>query len=1107
MKKNECISWEWQVPRLQKVFRIMKLTVFLLLLSVISVFASKSYSQTKVLNLDMKNSTVKEVLRNIEKQSEFVFMYSEKLIDVNREVSVNVKNKKINEVLDELFAGTDVSYKVKDRFILLITPEVTVNDLMAQQQKSVSGKVTDSGGQPLPGVTVVVKGTTQGTVTNADGDYSLTNISEDVTLVFSFVGMRTEEVEVGNQSSIDVTMNVDAVGIEEVVAIGYGTMRKSDLTGSVTRVNLESFRETTTVNIAQSLQGSVPGLNVGQVDQAGQVPEISIRGRSTLSGNTDVLIILDGIIFTGGLQNLNPADIESTDILKDASSKAIYGAQAANGVILITSKKGKISDKPVFNYSGSYTYQSEIPSLTIHDRGDFDNKILAYYYRAGAMLPPDYTQPNPDWDFVGTVGGITGAISDGYLAGTDFNWWDAATQPGFINTHNLSTSGSQKNFTYYWSLGHTNQQNIIINDEFKRNTARINVSNHFFDWFKLGVNTSVSLTDYSGESPSMEQLSALPPVVEPYDAEGNIITAPNGAGNINPFIPTLAKDFDHRNYINANFFADIDIPFVKGLNYLLNYGNNYKWDQKYYSNLYIGESKIGEAYKNNSALYDWTIDNILTYNRLFANKHSLNMTFLAGLRDVNYESTSATGTNFSTLGLIYNKLSLATVQKIESDAWDESYTYQMGRLNYRYDSRYLFTATLRRDGFSGFAKNHKIAYFPSVALAWLLSEEQFMDVGLINLLKIRASWGSNGNLVNRYSSLARVEYYPAYVSGDGGSTLLGQQVNTMANSDLKWETTKGFNLGLDFALFENRLYGNLEYYLTSTFDMLYLVQIPTTTGFSNIMDNIGEIANRGIEVQLGGRIIQKNQFSWDLNFNLSSNKNEIKSLTEIDADGDGKEDDLIASGLFIGESINTIYTYKEDGMVQIGDIAPQGYPAGTYRIADINNDGIYDPNDRVIIGRQEPAYRFGLLNTMKYGNFEFMFFINSIQGGKDGYLGKNMPLDRQDHIARNSFKEHDFWTPWNTDAIWQGGLGQAAISYIQYHDRSFIRLQDVSLSYNLPNNLAGKLGLSRFKAYVSARNLLTITNWIGWDPETGNGINANGLPVLRGYTFGIDLSF
>ena len=409
----------------------------------------------------------------------------------------------------------------------------------------------------------------------------------------------------------------------------------------------------------------------------------------------------------------------------------------------------------------------------------------------------------------------------------------------------------------------------------------------------------------------------------------------------------------------------------------------------------------------------------------------------------------------------------------------------MARINYEYDYKYLITATVRRDGFSGFAKNEKTALFPSVGLGWVMSEEAFLDKEWLNNLKIRASYGTNGNLVDRYSSLAILDTYAAYVFGDGGSTLFGQQVKTLANPNLTWETTTGFNFGLDFAILSNRISGSLDYYRTTTHDLIFNVTIPQITGFDQITSNVGEVANHGIELTLNTEIIQKRDFSWNINFDLSSNKNKIVSLIGLDANGDGQEDDLTASGLFIGQPIKSIYSYESAGMIQLGDDVPSGFFVGTRRIVDQNSDGFIDANDRKIMGHEEPAYRFGILNELNYKDFTFRFFINSIQGGKDGYRSRNM-LDGfgiGDNMRRNNiWNGYDYWTPANPDARYPR-LDQApAVDYIYYGNRSFVRLQDVTLAYHLKKSLVKKIGLERLKVFVSGKNLFTWTDWQGWRP-------------------------
>jgi len=981
-----------------------------------------------------------------------------------------------------------------------------VNIRTSFQESTITGRVTSmSNDEGLPGVNVVEKGTRNGTVTDMNGQYSLT-VSNNATIVFSSVGFTTEEIKVGGRSVIDLSMAEDVQQLQELVVVGYGTQEKSDLTGSVVRADIDAFREAPNVNIAQSLQGSVPGLNIGQTDAAGSNPSISIRGATTINGNQNVLIVVDGIIYTGGLNDLNPNNIESIDILKDPSSMAIFGAQAANGVVLITTKSGQDAGKPIFNLTSSYTTQNPSNQLTVFDRAGFIDKSFDADWEI-SFVPPEYTQLKSDWDYGDIV--TDPELRNGYENGYDYNWWDEATDPGYITAHNLNVSGKTGDVSYFLAGGYTKQKGYIINDEFERITTRINLENAIFDWLKIGAQTFGTFSDYSGDSPSLGPLTVMTPLVRPFDENGEIILNPNGANISNPFLNSEANDFDKRNSLFGNFYLDLDIPFIDGLNYRLNYGHNYRWNRRYNSNEFDNGAS-GGATKTNNSNYDWTIDHIISYKKTFNEIHSLDVTLVAGQRERKFEETYAEGINYNNLRLSYNDLSLAAIQNIFSEAWDESYLYQMARVNYELNYKYLITATVRRDGFSGFARNEKIALFPSLGLGWVISEEGFMDHEWLNNLKIRASYGSNGNLVGRYASLARLVTYPAYVFGDGGSTQFGQQVQNLANPNLTWETTTGLNFGVDFSVLNNKLNGSIDYYTTTTNDLLFQVSIPEITGFDEIISNVGEVANRGLELQLNSEVIKRDDFSWNLNFNLASNRNRIQSLIGLDADGDGEEDDLTASGLFIGESINSIYDYESAGIIQLGDDVPPGFFVGTHRIVDQNGDDFIDPLDRVVVGRQEPAYQFGILNEFNYKQFTFRFFINSIQGGKEGYRGRNM-LDGfgiGDNIRRNNmWREYDYWTPSNPGARYRRLDQSPAVDYIYYGDRSFIRLQDITLAYNFPKSLLDNIGLNNAKLFVSGKNLLTITDWEGWDPETGDGFRNNGRPVMQGVSVGLDVSF
>ena len=485
--------------------------------------------------------------------------------------------------------------------------------------------------------------------------------------------------------------------------------------------------------------------------------------------------------------------------------------------------------------------------------------------------------------------------------------------------------------------------------------------------------------------------------------------------------------------------------------------------------------------------------------------------------------TGADAKLFPRMTLGYNSLELASTQNTSSDAWLETLLYQMYRVNYSYDGRYLVTATVRRDGYSGFSANNKSAVFPSVALGWVLTNEEWFKVPSLDYLKLRAGYGVSGNQTSRYSSLARVNSSIGYIFGDGASSgVMRQELVSMENSNLKWEKTGGLNFGIDFAVLNNRLSGNIEYYKTTTKDLLYAVSIPSITGFTSIMSNVGEIDNHGFEVTLNSTNIKNGDFEWTSSFNLSLNRNEIKKLAGLDNDGDGKEDDLTSSSLFIGESLSAIYDYTVDGIYQIGDDIPEGYNPGNYRIKDINNDGKIDEDDRSIIGRTDPGVRMGLLNTFKYKGISLSFFLNSVLGGDKSYMGKNSfaEIVNDNTLRHNRLTEQveNFWTPSNPDGIYAMYNANPAINPYRYENRSFLRLQDITLAYDLPKKWMSKIGIENVNLYVSAKNLATFTKWQGWDPEpdmTYSDINGQSRvtgscydhrPVMKSVTIGININ-
>jgi TonB-dependent starch-binding outer membrane protein SusC len=1099
----------------------MKLTTVFLMFCLVSVTAS-TYSQSTRLNINLTDGTMVDLIQQIEENSEFFFYYQKEELKELDEINLEAQNATIMDILDKALESSEFSYSVLDRYIVVRKKGDSFGeDILASarnaaiaQQRAVSGTVTDANGQPLPGVTVVVKATTQGTVTSQEGNYTISNVPENATLVFSFVGMRTQEVTVGNQSTIDVRMDEETIGLEEVVAVGYGTLRKSDLTGSAVRADMEIFEESPNVNVLQSLHGSVPGLNVGAVNSAGSNPSLSIRGTTNFAQENSPLIVLDGIIYRGNIIDINPSDIESVDILKDASSTAIYGSEASNGVILITTKKKGMQGKPLINYRFSYSHQAPTNLVKPGD-AEWNIQSIRDSYWEISRLSPDYIQPNPAFD--PAIYFKTEAHRDGYYNwlenGTETNWWDLLTGNSFIENHNLSLSGTSKSFDYFVSAGLTKQDGIIENDNYKRYSFRINLSSDVTEWWNLGLNTFFTLSDHSGVSVTQNEAFEYFPLLFPYNDEGELIFRPDGE-RLNPLKIQMIDDLNKRNNLFAIFHTDLKLPFLDGFNYRLNYSVNNQANRHYQFDQW-GFNLLGEGFKNYNNDFNWTLDNIISYVRRL-NDHNVNLTFVYGVEKRQSESTNSRARDFDTKILGYNSLQQGSAEQfsIISGAWEESSLYGMGRAVYSFKDKYLITGTVRRDGFSGFGENHKFGIFPSLALGWIVSEEGFIKrFDWLSLLKIRGSYGVAGRrALTRYQTLAKASSSYSYVFGDQAS--IGRWLTTMPNPDLKWETTTGINIGVDYALFNSRLNGNIEYYNSNTKDIIYDISLPRITGFSDISSNIGQIHNYGLEIGVNGLIVKNHNFSWEAAVNYSLNRDEIVSIIRADNDGDGLEDDLIADGLFIGQPLNVIYGFVNDGMWQLSDqqagIIPQGFYPGTYKVKNLDEDPeITRDGDRTILGYQDPSYRIGFANTFGYRNFTLKMFINSIQGGKDYYFSTadNPPQfsgDSWDNRNKPAREYYDHWLPENPNAKYRRIDRSSSFNQEPLSQRSFIRLQDISLSYRFRPEILQQININGIRAYISGKNLITLTNWNGWDPETGQGVSSNGTPVFKSCTIGLE---
>ncbi len=987
----------------------------------------------------------------------------------------------------------------------------SLNSLL--QTNTVTGVVTDQTGQTLPGVAVHLKGTTTGTITNLEGYYTISDVPGDAILVFSYVGMKTQEIVVGVQTTINVTLEVDVIGIEEVVAIGYGTMVKSDMTGAVVRANIDAMRETQNTSVVESLRGSVPGLDIGQTVEAGEEPDLLIRGRSTLGGSQDPLIVLDGVIFRGSMNDINPNDIESVDILKDASAASVYGSQATNGVILITTTKGGKQGKPIISYSGSYSFRSPVRELPGPDLEGFikqteESAILE------SRLPPDYLQPNPTWT-VSDVFSVNEEV-EAYQDGRSTYWYDILTNDNiYTQEHNLSMSNSTESTNYLASIGYRDQTGYMLNEGYNRISGRINLSNKLTDWLEIGVQSFMSVSDYSGAQADPDN-RYIEPFATDKDRDGNRYRSIL-AGQVNPFLEFERDDFNQTMNLFGNLYANIDVPFIQGLSYKINLANNYKRDREYVFEIYDVDFQ-GGGEKEITFRHDLSMDNIVTYKRMFNDDHNVQLTLVYGWEQNKQDMTRARGEVFINPVLGYNSLQVANseLQQAVSGAWEESSLYSMARLFYGFRGKYLLTGTVRRDGYSGFGKENKIGVFPSVSVAWRISEESFVDdVTWLDQLKLRASYGTVGNrTIGRYQTLAKVEGGFEFINMEY-TPLYTQSVTSLSSPNLKWEKTTGLNLGIDFAVVKQRIFGSIDYYNNNTMDLFYYVDIPAISRYSTFPDNLGKLHNHGLEISATSVNMRKSGFEWMTTLAFARNRDELVELLGFDNDGDGKEDDLISEGLFIGESIDAIYDYEIDGIWGVGDVIPAEYDLGSYKTVDQDGDGEIDPaKDRLILGYQSPAYTLGIENILRYKNWSLRFFIHTIQGGKNHYLGDD---NYRDFSVQNSEMHYryilpadiDYWTPEHTDATYERPDIRITEGFrgTLWSDRSFIRLQNVNLSYNLPSTLIEKIKLQGARVYFNGQNLLTFTKWNGWDPETDETITRDGRPVLKSFTFGINVEF
>ncbi len=1133
-------------PGVVKILLKMKLTLCVILFSFFGAMASESYSQTTKLSLDLKNVKVKDALGAIENQSEFFFLYSEKLIDINREVNLEVRGSTIEKILDKIFEGTDVNYTVKGRQIVLSTPQannIVGASLVSQQQKKVTGKVTDTSGASLPGVAVVVKGTTTGVVTDNNGTYSLTNIPENAILQFSFVGMKMQEVTVGGKTPINVTLAEESIGIEEVVAVGYGVQRKSDVTGAVGKITVEELNQLSTIDIGQTLAGRVAGVDiVGNSGMPGAGTKIRIRGYGSIN-NSDPLYVVDGFPVPD-IDHISPQDIESMEILKDASATAIYGSRGANGVILIQTKKGGFDKKPTFNVNIFGSMSNIVRTIDVLNAWEFATLKRESLVNSG-----------------GTINEIMNAqfnyVIDNKLEGT--NWQDEATRTGYSQNYNISVNGGGNRNAYDLGVTYSNEQGITKFNEVNSLIVRTNNTYKLTD--KIELNTNLVYTHreregssfggvnyYGGLWPSILSADPLTPAYDYYTNNyGEIVYSDvsyhparqlnEGSGKYNS---------NKTNMFSGNVALQINDILTKGLSFRTQYGIRGMYDDRLsYSPIYFiasnqtrQRSSLSLDKPNNSS---WLWNAYLSYAKTVAEKHNISATMGTELQKRSFYTFSGSANDIPEKKNMWYLTQTGDPTSLNSSSTGSFSTMAsfFARVNYSYAGKYLLTGTMRADGSSKFLD--KWGYFPSFSLGWNIHEESFLkdNIDWMSQLKARVGWGQVGNEASAGNDdyIALMTQNTGYNSVFGGVIQPGTVQQEYANKFLSWEAAEQLNFGLDFGVINMKFTGTLDYFIRTTRDMILATPIPQYAGMWRARTNAGEMVNRGLEVTLKWQD-KIGDFSYTLSGNMSFVKNKVLNL--------GGPDPVYGSNIGriqepftrteVGREMAYFYGYKTDGIFQTQaeidnytytdengqrqPLQPLAAP-GDVKFVKLSDDGrAINTNDRTYLGSGMPDISYGFNIDLKYKNVDFLVFLQGVAGSEIANA-KVQDLFSTNMLQWNMSKDMmNRWTPTNPSNEYPRMNSTDPNRNVRFSDRyiedgTYLRIKNIQIGYNFSKQLIQRINLSRLRLYASIDNLWVFTKYRGFDPEMGDylgntldmGIDMGSYPRPRTISFGLNLIF
>jgi len=1135
MKKNASCKFYFQHRKVLKILIMSKIILFLVLISSSQLF-SKGFGQTSF-DLKVENANLKKVFKEVERKSSFHFLYNDDVLAKNEfSSSFNIKNGSIDSVLSRLLAQTDLTYKISSNNTVIIYEKPADAQFLR-----ISGMVTDTLGNPIIGASVVIAGTKQGTVTDNKGAYSISAKKGDV-LHFSYVGYISQDVTVQDLEEIDVHLVQTVSSLDDIVMIGYGTQKKKDLTGAISSVDVSKMQNRNPTSVQEALRANVAGLNVGFSSGAKPGGSLQVRGTNSLSASTSPLIVVDGSIYNGALADINPQDIATIDVLKDASAAAVYGAKAASGVVAITTKRGQ-TGKPVVNFNSNISVATMAVNQPVYQgqgfvdwRSDVQRSMhnfneKPYEYNDPRKLPADVSLD--DWMAYDASTGdpVTawlGRLVFKPIEITDYqnnqvtNWYDMVFQNGVQQNHTISLSGGTKNLHYYWSAGYLNNDGVVVGDTYSTVQSRVKLEADVTKFLTVGINTSFADRDESSVPVDWNQITRI----SPYGGMWNTDTtdyrySPQddaGSGARNPLYGPKYTDRMKKYYtLNSIIYGKIKLPF--GITYTANFTPQFEWYQYFNANSSINQDYTnlgGNAERDQHQVYQWQIDNIINWNHTFNGLHHFEVTLLANSEKYQYWSNNMQAQGFDPSDVLgYHNFSAAAQQVISSDDEYSTGAALMARLFYSYKDRYMITLSTRRDGYSAFGQKYPWANFPSAAFGWVFTQEPFMKPtnNWLNYGKLRVSYGINGNRdIGRYVALANLttgKYLE--INPDGTTSVVSQLwVNRMQNSDLQWERTAAFNIGLDFGIFNNIVSGSIEAYKSKTTNLLMNRSLPDVDGFSNIQTNLGQLDNKGLEITLNTHNIHRENFSWNSTFNFSLNRNKIVHLygdyhDVLDANGNvigQKEQDDISNGWFIGHPIDAIWDAKVIGVYKTSEAdeaAKYGKVPGDFKVQDVNNDGLITNADRQFLGNSQPRFRWTLSNDFQFfKNFDLSFLIYSYWGQMATF---NQAKNTNPVLERINAYVYPYWTPENQVNDFARPLSSdGGASYNVYRKQSFIRLDNVALAYSVPGKVLKRFDIQALKFYFTVKNVAVYTpDWDYWDPE-------NGGPTPRTFTFGLNVT-